>query len=183
MNNLIFCILIFTAFGCVITQNRIIVTPMNGDADCKMCPGKLLVSNGIKIDSIVSGQWGVPPMFQNLQDRYLVLNNDYNFSKGFQIKRIHVYSLDTDRFLKPILDKEIVLYNETQLNENGGLVTYVYTNNPEVLVSDSVVIKERISVKRCPELIEYEGCQTIQNIEQIESIKLALLNQETSRSI
>ena len=173
MNKLIFCILIFTAFGCEISQNKIDVTPIKGDADCKMCPGKLIVSNGIKIDSIVSGQWGNPPMFQNLQDRYLVLNNDYNFSGGLQIKLINIYFLDTERFLKPILDKEIVLYDETQLNENGGLVTYVYTNNPEVLVSDSVVIKERISIKRCPELLGHEGCQIIENFEQIESIKLA----------
>jgi hypothetical protein len=173
MKNLIFCILIFTAFGCITSQNKIDVTPINSDTDCKMCPGKLIVSNGIKTDSIVSGQWGNPPMFQNLQDRYLVLNNDYNFSGGLQIKLINIYSLDTDGFLKPILDKEIVLYDETQLNENGGLVTYVYTNNPEVLVSDSVVIKDRISIKRCPELLGHEGCQIIENFEQIESIKLA----------
>ena len=53
-------IILFFFFTCISysQQTSIKITKIKSDLECNMCYGKLIITNGIKTDTISGGKWG-----------------------------------------------------------------------------------------------------------------------------
>ena len=149
-------IILFFFFTCIsyAQQTSIKITKIKSDLECKMCYGKLIITNGIKTDTISGGKWGEALNYSIKKinkKEYLFLDNDYNHSGGNYVKQIGLFSLGNKSFLREIFSKKIVLRKESFEDLNNNPTNYIYENAPEIEFSDTLVITNNIVIKKCPE--------------------------------
>lgn len=119
-----------------------------------MCYGKLIITNGIKIDTISGGKWGesLNHSIININKKeYLLLDNNFNYSGGSYVKQIGLFSLDNKSFLREILSKEIVLKKESFEDLNNNPTNYIYENTPEIEFGNNFKVTNNVVIKKCPE--------------------------------
>jgi hypothetical protein len=138
-----------------VAQNRIIFKEIKNTSDCHNCSGKLIVSNGIKTDTIYGGEWGNPPSYhlKNIDGNdMLIVDTTYSFAGGEKRMYLQLYSLNDNSFLNKIFEKDILLYSERNVNENGISTNYTYKNNPIINYQKPIKITNQITREKCPEI-------------------------------
>jgi len=169
-----YCSLILLVSIYASSQNAVTIEKLPHKNECRMCYGKLVVTNGMKTDTIFGGQWGSTPNYKILKIKskeILLIDDDYGFPGGQSVKIFKLLSLDKNNFLDEIFKKEITLYKESHSNEKNVPINYIYRNNPIIKVKDSLEIISNIIIEKCPE-IEGIECDTLIEINEIEYFKI-----------
>jgi len=65
---------------------------------------------------------------------------------------LKIYSLSESSFFKKIFQKEILLYRERNVTENGSIMNYTYENNPIIEYQKPLKINNQITREKCPEI-------------------------------
>ncbi len=88
------------------SNSNLIVTPIDSELKCRMCPGYIIVKSGEKIDTIESGIWGKPGKyihFQQENEHYIAFPGGY-YSGGISETSIRIISLNDGNYLEKVFD-------------------------------------------------------------------------------
>jgi len=135
-------------------QSGVVIKEYRSEYECRMCYGKLVVTNGHKTDTIFGGQWGNIPNYRIEKiknNEVIVIEDNYGYPGGQIIKLFKILTLDDDHFLSEIFRKEITLYKEFHRNRNNNPVNFIYSDNPIIKLGEYLEIINQISLEYCPE--------------------------------
>ena len=128
----------------------------------RMCKSILVITKGELKDSIIEGQYEEPINYRRVDiddNPYLFTENIYSGNYGYSVGRYTLYSLGRTSFMKPALDREIVVRQEVEREYNNEYTHYVNEKRVEVVIQESVVFNICSYTKMCPE--SKEKCDTL----------------------
>lgn len=128
----------------------------------RMCKSILVITKGELKDSIIEGQYGAPINYRRVDiddNPYLFTENIYSGNYGYSVGRYTLYSLGRTSFMKPALDRKIVVRQEVEREYNNEYTHYVNEKRVEVVIQESVVFNICSYTKMCPE--SKEKCDTL----------------------
>lgn len=142
------CLIIFLS-GC--QSNEIILQAYEGEFDCHICPGYLIVKKQNLSDTIMTGSWGKVQgdySVNKIMDQdYVVINSTY-FGGGWIERSLNIYSTEEESFLDRVFSKHFIEKEEKYTEiENGvyrlevinRLYEFIFRENTLVVDMDSTL--------------------------------------------
>lgn len=128
-------ILFLSLSNFLFSQHKISIKEIKDKSECRVCFGKLIVSNGFETDTVFGGQWGNFPNYKLeklKENQVLIIDQDYGFSGGKRIRSFKILSLQKHKFLSELFNKNITVYAEAHSAIGKLPLDVDFTENKEI---------------------------------------------------